>query len=80
MEIMRATDRKSIDARKAVDNVLTRRVWMGTVWLTQEQMAGLFQKVRSTIAEHINNIFEEGSRNSNVHKLHIANHRGGWYY
>ena len=31
-----------------------------TVWLTQEQMAELFQKAKSTINEHINNIYDEG--------------------
>lgn len=31
-----------------------------TVWLTQEQMAFLFNKGRSTITEHINNVFKEG--------------------
>ncbi len=31
-----------------------------TVWLSQEQMALLFGKGRSTIAEHIGNIFKEG--------------------
>jgi hypothetical protein len=31
-----------------------------TVWLTQEQMAMLFSKGRSTITEHINNVFKEG--------------------
>lgn len=31
-----------------------------TVWLTQEQMATLFGKGRSTVAEHIANAFEEG--------------------
>ncbi len=31
-----------------------------TVWLTQAQMAELFGKGRSTITEHINNIFQEG--------------------
>jgi hypothetical protein len=30
-----------------------------TVWLTQAQIAELFGKGRSTITEHINNIFEE---------------------
>ena len=34
-----------------------------TVWLTQEQMALLFGKGRSTIAEHIGNIFKEGELN-----------------
>lgn len=31
-----------------------------TVWLTQEQMAMLFGKGRSTVAEHIANVYEEG--------------------
>ena len=31
-----------------------------TVWLTQEQMAVLFGKGRSTIAEHISNVYQEG--------------------
>lgn len=31
-----------------------------TVWLTQEQMADLFQKAKSTISEHIRHIYEEG--------------------
>lgn len=31
-----------------------------TVWLTQDQMAELFQKAKSTINEHISNIYEDG--------------------
>lgn len=31
-----------------------------TVWLTQEHMANLFQKAKSTINEHIKNIYGEG--------------------
>lgn len=31
-----------------------------TVWLTQDQMALLFDKSRSTVTEHINNVFKEG--------------------
>ena len=31
-----------------------------TIWLTQTQMAELFAKAKSTINEHIKNIFEEG--------------------
>ena len=31
-----------------------------TVWLNQEQMAELFQKAKSTINEHINNIYDDG--------------------
>lgn len=36
-----------------------------TVWLSQEQMATLFGKGRSTIAEHISNVFEEGELDVN---------------
>jgi hypothetical protein len=31
-----------------------------TVWLTQDQMAALFGKARTTITEHIANVYEEG--------------------
>ena len=31
-----------------------------TVWLTQDQMATLFGKGRSTVTEHISNVFKEG--------------------
>ena len=34
-----------------------------TVWLTQEQIAQLFEKGRTTITEHIGNIFKEGELN-----------------
>lgn len=37
-----------------------------TVWLTQEQMSELFQKSKSTINEHIKNIFEEGELNQDL--------------
>ena len=46
-----------------------------TVWLTQAQMTDLFQRDRTVITRHINNIFQEGEleKKSNVHFLHIAN-------
>ena len=37
-----------------------------TVWLTQEQMAMLFGKDRTTVNRHINNIFNEGELDENV--------------
>jgi hypothetical protein len=37
-----------------------------TVWLTQEQIATLFAKGRSTITEHIGNVFKEGELEENV--------------
>lgn len=36
-----------------------------TVWLNQDQMAALFGKGRSTVAEHIANVFEEGELEQN---------------
>lgn len=36
-----------------------------TVWLTQAQMALLFGKARSTITEHIQNVFKEGELDEN---------------
>lgn len=36
-----------------------------TVWLTQDQMASLFDQAKSTISEHIKHIFEEGELNEN---------------
>ena len=47
-----------------------------TVWLTQAEMAELFQKNVSTISRHIQNIFEEGElqkSESNLRFLQIAN-------
>jgi len=35
------------------------KTYDGTVWLTQDEIANLFCKARSTIAEHIQNIFDE---------------------
>ena len=43
-----------------------------TVWLTQAQMAELFQKDQSVIARHINNALKEGEleENSNMHFIY----------
>jgi hypothetical protein len=45
-----------------------------TVWLTQEQISELFQRERSVITKHINNVFQEGEleEKSNVQILHIT--------
>ena len=45
-----------------------------TVWLTQSQMTELFQRDRTVVTRHINNVFAEGEldEKSNVHFLHIA--------
>ena len=48
-----------------------------TVWLTQAQMAELFQKDQSVIARHINNAFKEGEleEGSNMHFLHNTQYK-----
>lgn len=45
-----------------------------TVWLTQEQITRLFERDRTVITKHINNVFKEGELDtkSNVQKMHIA--------
>ena len=37
-----------------------------TVWLNQDQIASLFNKSKSTIVEHISNIFKEGELDEKV--------------
>lgn len=59
------------------DDGITRietRLENETVWLTQAQMADLFQKERSVVTKHIANVFEEGEldEKSNVQILHIS--------
>jgi prophage maintenance system killer protein len=46
-----------------------------TIWLRQEQIALLFERDRTVITKHINNLFKEGEldRQTNVQNLHIAN-------
>ena len=46
-----------------------------TVWLTQAQIAFLFDAERSVITKHLRNIFKSGElkEESNVQKMHIAN-------
>lgn len=53
-----------------------------TVWLTQEQIALLFGKSRSTITEHINNIFDEGelAEMTSVGNSDRTNHRPAKLY
>ena len=59
-----------------------------TVWLTKDQIALLFDRDRTVISRHINNIYKEGEldRNTSVHFLHISHdnvnpdHRPPQYY
>lgn len=49
-----------------------------TVWLTLNQMAELFQKAKSTISEHISNLFSEGEldKNSTVRNFRTVQFEG----
>ena len=47
---------KSVDGNIKVDVLFEEE----TVWLTQDQMSMLFGKAKSTINEHINNVYSEG--------------------
>jgi len=46
-----------------------------TFWLSQNEIANLFERDRSVITKHIKKVFEEGEleENSNVQKMHFAN-------
>lgn len=49
-----------------------------TVWLNQDQIALLFDKSKSTINEHINNVFKEGEleKEEVVRKFRITTQHG----
>lgn len=53
---------KSDDGSVKVDVIFSDE----TVWLTQDQMGEMFGKARSTITEHIRNIFDENELNEEV--------------
>lgn len=50
-----------------------------TVWLSLDEMAELFDRNKSTISRHINNVFEEGEleRNATVAKFATVQNEGG---
>ena len=53
---------------------VTVRLEGDSLWLTQEQIAELFERERSVITKHLRNIFKEDEldEKSNVQNLHIA--------
>ena len=58
---------QTADGRTSIDVKLENE----TVWLTQAQMAILFEKDQSVIARHIKNALEEGELDeSNMQKMH----------
>lgn len=53
-----------------------------TVWLTQAQMSVLFQKDRTVIGRHINNIYREGELERDItcaKFAHMGNDSDQWY-
>ena len=70
---MRANDNEIVVYQPDETVRLDVRLDGDTVWLTQNQMTDLFQRDRTVITRHINNVFSEGEldEKSNVHFLHI---------
>lgn len=62
---------QTADGQTAIDV----KIEAETIWLRQNQIAELFQRDRTVITKHLNNIFkeEELDEKSNVQKMHIAN-------
>lgn len=72
-EIKTYGQEENVVVYRSADNAVQLDVQLAeeTVWLTQKQMADLFQKDQSVIARHINNIFAEGELDkSNMQILH----------
>ena len=61
---------QTADGQTSIDVTLEKE----TVWLSQEQISKLFERDRTVVTKHINNIFKEKEldRKSNVQNLHIA--------
>jgi hypothetical protein len=61
-------EQNQIEIYKAQDGTTQINVQFeqDTVWLTQAQMAALFGKGRTTITEHIKNVFTEGELEEKV--------------
>lgn len=71
-----STDHGKIVLYKAKDGQTALDVHLKdeTVWLTQTQMAELFERDQSVISRHLNNVFKERElpKQSNMQKMHIA--------
>ena len=69
---------ESVVIYRSADNAVQLDVQLAdeTVWLTQQQMAELFQKDQSVIARHIANVFREGELDkSNMQILHNTQYK-----
>ena len=63
LQIRNSTAEFLVFTRQAGDDGIEVRVAEETVWLTQKLISVLFDKGRSTITEHLRNIFETGELN-----------------
>jgi hypothetical protein len=77
---MKPESKSEIILYQTEDNRTRIEVWLEneTVWLSQRQMAELFQKDVRTINEHIQNVFEEGElqREPTIRKFRIVQKEG----
>ena len=77
MEENNSLESNGIEIYKTADNQteITVQFDAETVWLNQQQISQLFDRDRTVITKHINNVFKEGEldQKSNVQKMHIAN-------
>ncbi|MDD2734463.1 MAG: virulence RhuM family protein [Desulfuromonadaceae bacterium] len=65
LRIRNSTTEFLIFSKQAGENSIEVRVEDETVWLTQKLIGVLFEKGRSTITEHLKNIFETGELDEN---------------
>lgn len=79
-ELMTYGGEENVVVYRSADNVVQLDVQLAedTVWLTQQQIATLFQKAKSTISYHISNIFKEGELDEKVvvRKIRITTQHG----
>lgn len=64
------------DGQTSIDVKLEKE----TVWLTRQQMAELFQRDKTVILRHIQNIFKEGELEENVVCANFAHTTPTWCY
>lgn len=65
LQIRNSTAEFLIFTAQAGEDSIEVRVQEETVWLTQKLIGVLFDKGRSTITEHLQNIFREGELDEN---------------
>ena len=67
-EILKAEQQGEVVLYQTEDGItkLDVRLEDGSVWLTQEQLSLLYGKAKSTISEHLTNIFEDGELDKEV--------------